>query len=312
MRGEPYQFFLNTPWGENLENQFAKNYTSFSSRFRFNGKEWDEETGNFYYGARYYDPNISVWLSVDPLAHKYPSLSSYAFVANNPIIFVDPDGKRIVFAKNSSVSFRLKVSFALTMGWLFSSNARRNINTVLFDGRTHTIHQHHGPTEENGKPHFGAGSHVKPKNLETWQNNYPEGPAAKWDERGYQTNKNEQEDFENGTLREYKNSMPTDFFDRTGDDSNVYLNLDKKVMEYGKKYLASDLTTTVLHEIFHSANISNGVVDYNPNSENPSAQEEQNAVNNVDQSRADLNNARKYIPFLKLIIPQEYKMRENY
>ena len=59
MRGEPYQFFLNTAWGENLENQYAKSYTSFSSRFRFNGKEWDEETGNFYYGARYYDPKIS-------------------------------------------------------------------------------------------------------------------------------------------------------------------------------------------------------------------------------------------------------------
>ncbi len=93
MKGEPYQFFLNTPWGENLENQFAKNYTSFSSRFRFNGKEWDEETGNFYYGARYYDPKISVWLSVDPLAHEFPGWSSYNFTMNNPLNLVDPDGR---------------------------------------------------------------------------------------------------------------------------------------------------------------------------------------------------------------------------
>tara|TARA_R110002050_G_scaffold11037_1_gene37568 strand:+ start:15046 stop:26178 length:11133 start_codon:yes stop_codon:yes gene_type:complete len=92
MRGEPYQFFLNTPWGENLENQYAKNYTSFSSRFRFNGKEWDEETGNYYYGARYYDPKISVWLSVDPLVGNNPNLTPYNFVANNPIIFIDPTG----------------------------------------------------------------------------------------------------------------------------------------------------------------------------------------------------------------------------
>ena len=92
MRGEPYQFFLNTPWGENLENQFAKNYTSFSSRFRFNGKEWDEETGNYYYGARYYDPKISVWLSVDPEAARDPQMTSYHFVYNNPLIFVDPNG----------------------------------------------------------------------------------------------------------------------------------------------------------------------------------------------------------------------------
>ncbi len=51
------------------------------------------ETGNYYYGARYYDPKISVWLSVDPLAHKYPSLSPYNFTENNPIMLLDPDGR---------------------------------------------------------------------------------------------------------------------------------------------------------------------------------------------------------------------------
>ncbi len=140
MRGEPYQpvrrsrggggFFLNTPWGDQVfrkspvgfysagaslprgqESQFAKNHTSFSSRFRFNGKEWEGRAlknkpgayfsegaslprgkGNYYYGARYYDPKISVWLSVDPLADEYPSLSPYNFVANNPIMLIDPTG----------------------------------------------------------------------------------------------------------------------------------------------------------------------------------------------------------------------------
>ncbi len=53
------------------------------------------ETGNYYYGARYYDPKISVWLSVDPLAHKYPNLSPYVFTGNNPIMLVDPDGRDI-------------------------------------------------------------------------------------------------------------------------------------------------------------------------------------------------------------------------
>lgn len=51
------------------------------------------ETGNYYYGSRYYDPTISIWLSVDPLAHKYPHITPYNFVENNPIILVDPDGK---------------------------------------------------------------------------------------------------------------------------------------------------------------------------------------------------------------------------
>ena len=59
----------------------------------FNGKELDEETGLYYYGARYYDPKTSVWQSVDPLAEEFPSWSPYSFSFNNPIRFVDPDGR---------------------------------------------------------------------------------------------------------------------------------------------------------------------------------------------------------------------------
>jgi RHS repeat-associated protein len=102
MSGDPYQFFLNTIWGENLQNQLAFNTTAFSSRFRFNGKEWDEETGNFYYGARYYDPKISVWLSVDPLAAKFNNLSPYHFSVNNPINVFDHDGRDTTHANKQT------------------------------------------------------------------------------------------------------------------------------------------------------------------------------------------------------------------
>ncbi len=52
------------------------------------------DTGNFYYGARYYDPKIGVWLSVDAVAakkHNRP-LTPYHFSANNPLNIIDPDG----------------------------------------------------------------------------------------------------------------------------------------------------------------------------------------------------------------------------
>jgi len=91
-KGEVYQFFHNTIWGEPLQQQKAFLYNSFSSRFRFNGKERDWETGNYYYGARYYDPKTSIWLSVDPWAAKYPHITPYNFVENNPIMLVDPTG----------------------------------------------------------------------------------------------------------------------------------------------------------------------------------------------------------------------------
>lgn len=65
--------------------------------YKFNGKELDEETGLYYYGARYYEPRVNIWLSVDPLAEKYPSMSPYIYCANNPIIYIDFDGRDIVY-----------------------------------------------------------------------------------------------------------------------------------------------------------------------------------------------------------------------
>lgn len=58
------------------------------------GKERDEETGYGYFGARYMDHELmTMWLSVDPLADKYPSISPYNYCMWNPIKLVDPDGK---------------------------------------------------------------------------------------------------------------------------------------------------------------------------------------------------------------------------
>lgn len=61
--------------------------------FVFTGKERDEETGYGYFGARYMDHELmTMWLSVDPMADKYPSISPYAYCAWNPVKLVDPDG----------------------------------------------------------------------------------------------------------------------------------------------------------------------------------------------------------------------------
>ena len=59
----------------------------------FTGKERDEETGYGYFGARYMDHELmTMWLSVDPMADKYPSISPYAYCAWNPVKLVDTDG----------------------------------------------------------------------------------------------------------------------------------------------------------------------------------------------------------------------------
>lgn len=68
------------------------------NKFRFNGKEHQDEVVNnthldwYDYGARYYDPSLAMWHTVDPLAEKYPGLSPYVYCYNNPINYVDPWG----------------------------------------------------------------------------------------------------------------------------------------------------------------------------------------------------------------------------
>ena len=58
------------------------------------GKEKDPETGYSYFGARYLEHDLMTgWLSVDPMADKYPSISPYAYCAWNPVKLVDPEGE---------------------------------------------------------------------------------------------------------------------------------------------------------------------------------------------------------------------------
>ena len=77
------------PFGELLVDEHLN---SHNSPFKFNAKELDPETGNYYYGARYYSQKYNLMLSVDPMYELYPSFSPYAYTLQNPVRYTDPTG----------------------------------------------------------------------------------------------------------------------------------------------------------------------------------------------------------------------------
>ena len=74
----------------------GRNYQDSLYRYGFNGKEKDDQgewgSTNYDYGERVYSPSIGRWLSIDPLQHRYPDTSPYAFVRNSPIAKIDVKG----------------------------------------------------------------------------------------------------------------------------------------------------------------------------------------------------------------------------
>jgi RHS repeat-associated protein len=115
-RGEVYEHIEYTPYGE-LWVEHAPNVEA--TPFRFTGKEWDSETGLYYYGARYLNPQTGMWLSTDPAMGEYiplapvndeakryngnlpgmggvfntVNLHAYHYAGNNPVKYTDPNGR---------------------------------------------------------------------------------------------------------------------------------------------------------------------------------------------------------------------------
>jgi RHS repeat-associated protein len=89
--GGVVQHLQYLPYGELFVSQ--RNSEEFDSRYKFTAKELDNETSYTYFGARYYDADLSSWLSVDPLSDKYPSTSAYMYCSGNPVFYKDKEGE---------------------------------------------------------------------------------------------------------------------------------------------------------------------------------------------------------------------------
>jgi RHS repeat-associated protein len=124
VEGEEYERIEYTPYGE-LWVERASAASNIDIPYRFTGKERDEETGLYYYGARYLDPKTSRWLSTDPALSEYipgapindevkkknenlpgmggvfntVNLHLYHYAGNNPVKYLDPDGRASILQR---------------------------------------------------------------------------------------------------------------------------------------------------------------------------------------------------------------------
>ena len=101
--GQVTQTLNYLPYGEDwvdIQHYSGARYSNMEL-YTFTGKEQDSETGYGYFGARYMDHELmAMWLSVDPMADKYPGISPYAYCSWNPIKLIDPDGRDGVVVVN--------------------------------------------------------------------------------------------------------------------------------------------------------------------------------------------------------------------
>ena len=113
--GEVVQHVEYVPFGEVFVEE---RNNIWNTPYLFNAKEFDEETGLYYYGARYYDPRVSLWISTDRFEEKYPNVTAYSFTANNPMKFLDINGDSLRIEDK-------KLSLLYISGNLYNQNGQK-------------------------------------------------------------------------------------------------------------------------------------------------------------------------------------------
>ena len=117
------QGFLYAPFGE-ITTEYAPLWQNGTlPKYSFNAKELDEETGMYYYEARYYKP--PVFTSRDPMFEKYFWMTPYAYCANNPVKYVDPSGKDgVIVIKGNQITISANV-------YLYGSGATKEVASQI-------------------------------------------------------------------------------------------------------------------------------------------------------------------------------------
>ena len=130
--GEVAQHIEYVPFGEVF---IEERNNTWNTPYLFNAKEFDEETGLYYYGARYYEPRLSLWMSTDPLQEKFVDASPYVYCLQNPIIILDYNGADTVFVNPGGTEAK-RISSKNNVTFVHNLKAK-NIQTKNLSGKSH-------------------------------------------------------------------------------------------------------------------------------------------------------------------------------
>lgn len=96
--GELVKLYQHGAWGH---HRYTSSHGAFAVSHRYTGQVYDADTGLYYYGSRYYDPQLGRFIQPDtivPSPDDPQTLNRYTYVGNNPLKYVDPTGNELVIA----------------------------------------------------------------------------------------------------------------------------------------------------------------------------------------------------------------------
>ena len=233
------QYDAYLPYGELLVDEHS---SSEDLPYKFNGKQFDEETGLYYYGARYMNPITSIWYGVDSLAEKYPTAGGFVYCIDNPVKLVDPNGKKILptlynkvnrgHSKAEGSDYRSNKTYMSAM--------KRFASTTYGNGFI-------GDFLEKGSSHYGANGTGRFADCILWIQEFDLGNVDNTVQRNY---------------------MGDDYgsFNIFVSDNQLYVELRLDVTNRSE----DELSETIAHELaLHGSYISKYVEAYRENKDNP-------------------------------------------
>jgi RHS repeat-associated protein len=151
------------PYGTSAYTTMRSGIEAPNKRYRYTGKERDEESGLYYHGARYYVPWMGRWIQADPTGIKNGS-NIFAYVSNNPINLVDLNGKaelspdRIVSDVTSAAGDRKFFHVIDWRGWAREGEELSMVGMQMADIQVEGLR----PTSAGSLGQFGSGVYTYP------------------------------------------------------------------------------------------------------------------------------------------------------